>query len=71
MAKNAIGMALATEEFGAKFFANGAMPGVVLKHPSVVKDIQRLRESWNALYQGSGNAHRTAVLEEGVRPDRA
>ena len=27
MAKNAIGMAIACEEYGAKFFANGAIPG--------------------------------------------
>ena len=71
MAKNAIGMAIATEEYGAKFFANGANPGGVLEHPGVVKDPARIRESWNAVYQGSGNAHRVAVLEEGVRPDRA
>ena len=69
MAKNAVGMALATEEFGAKFFANGAMPGIILKHPNVVKDIKRLRESWNALYEGSSNAHKTAVLEEGMSAD--
>ena len=67
MAKNAIGVAAACEEFGAKFFANGAAPGGVLEHPSVVKDPERLRESWNAVYQGSGNAHRIAVLEEGVK----
>jgi HK97 family phage portal protein len=36
MAKNAIGMALATEEYGAKFFSNGANPGGVLEHPGVV-----------------------------------
>ena len=67
MAKNAIGVAAACEEFGAKFFANGAAPGGVLEHPSVVKDPERLRESWNAVYQGSGNAHRIAVLEEGIK----
>ena len=71
MAKNAIGMAIATEEYGAKLFANGANPGGVLEHPGVVKDPARIRDSWNAVYQGSGNAHRVAVLEEGVRPDRA
>lgn len=69
MAKNAVGMAIATEEYGAKFFANGANPGGVLEHPGVVKDPARIRESWNAVYQGSSNAHRVAVLEEGVRPD--
>ena len=67
MAKNAIGMALATEEYGAKFFANGASPGGVLEHPGVVKDPARIRESWNAVYQGSSNAHRVAVLEEGMK----
>ena len=67
MAKNAIGMAIATEEYGAKFFANGASLGGVLEHPGVVKDPARIRESWNAVYQGSGNAHRVAVLEEGMK----
>jgi phage portal protein BeeE len=38
MAKNAIGMAIATEEYGASFFANGANPGGVLEHPGIVKD---------------------------------
>ena len=67
MAKNAVGMAIATEEYGAKFFANGANPGGVLEHPGVVKDPARIRESWNAVYQGSSNAHRVAVLEEGMK----
>ena len=67
MAKNAIGMAIATEEYGAKFFANGASPGGVLEHPGVVKDPGKIRESGNAVYQGSGNSHRVAVLEEGMK----
>jgi len=67
MAKNAIGMAIATEEFGARFFSNGASPGGVLEHPGVVKDPKRIRDSWNEVYQGSANAHRIAVLEEGMK----
>ncbi|URZ02059.1 hypothetical protein CLAUR_020560 [Clostridium felsineum] len=67
MAKNAIGMSLATEEYGAAFFANGANPGGVLEHPGVIKDIQRVKDSWNSAYQGSANAHRVAVLEEGMK----
>ena len=67
MAKNAVGMAIACEEYGAKFFANGAAPGGVLEHPGIVKDPQRVRESWNSVYQGSGNAHKMAVLEEGMK----
>ena len=67
MAKNAIGMSLATEEYGASFFANGATPGGVLEHPGIVKDPQRVRESWNSVYQGTKNAHKVAVLEEGMK----
>jgi HK97 family phage portal protein len=67
MAKNAIGMALATEEYGATFFANGANPGGVLEHPGVIKDPQRVKDSWNMAYQGNGKAHRVAVLEEGMK----
>ena len=67
MAKNAIGMSLATEEYGASFFANGANPGGVLEHPGVIKDIQRVKDSWNSAYQGTGNAHKSAVLEEGMK----
>lgn len=67
MAKNSIGLALATEEYGAKFFANGASPAGVLEHPGAIKDPQRVRESWNAAYQGSSNAHKIAVLEEGMK----
>ncbi len=66
MAKNAIGMGLACDEYGASFYHNGAQPGGVLEHPGVVKDPKRVRDSWNAIYQGSANAHRVAVLEEGM-----
>ena len=66
-AREAIGLALATEEFGAKFFSNGARPGGVLEHPGVVKDPERIRESWNKVYQGTRNSHKIAVLEEGMK----
>ncbi len=66
MAKNAVGMALACEEYGAKFFENGASPSGVLEHPGTIKDPDRLRESWNSLFKGSSNSHQIAVLEEGL-----
>ena len=53
MARNAVGMTMACEEYGASFFANGASPSGVLEHPAV--------------YQGSANAHKVAVLEEGMK----
>jgi len=67
MAKNAIGMAIACEEYGAKFFANGAQPSGVLEHPGTLKDPAKIRESWNATFGGSQNANKVAVLEEGMK----
>jgi HK97 family phage portal protein len=67
MAKNAIGMALATEEYGSRLFANDARPSVVLEHPGILKDPAKIRESWNKIYRGSENAHKVAVLEEGMQ----
>jgi phage portal protein, HK97 family len=66
LAKNAVGMTLACEEYGASFFGNGANPGGVLEHPGILKDPAKVRDSWNAVYQGTRNAHKVAVLEEGM-----
>ena len=67
MAKNAIGMSLACEEFGAKFFENGATPSAVLEHPGTIKDAEKLRQSWSQAFGGSANSHKVAVLEEGLK----
>lgn len=66
-AREAVGLSLATEEYGAKFFGNGARPGGVLEHPGVLKNPDQLRESWNKIYQGTRNSHKVAVLEEGMK----
>lgn len=67
MARNAVGMTMACEEYGASFFANGANPGGVLEHPGILKDPSKVRNSWNSVYRGSNNAHKIAVLEEGMK----
>ena len=67
MAKNAIGLAIATEEFGAKFFANGAAPSGVLEHPGTIKDPSKVREAWQSQFGGSSNSGKVAVLEEGMK----
>lgn len=66
MAKNSIGMAIACEEYGAKFFANGATPGGLLEFPGTVKNPDAIRESWNKGFSGS-NSHKIAILEEGMK----
>ena len=65
--RNAIGLGIASEEYGSKFFSNGARPSGILTHPNTVKNPAALRESWNSIYGGSGNANRVAILEEGMR----
>ena len=66
MAKNAIGLSIATEEYGARFFANGATPGGILEFPGTVKNPESIRESWNKGFSGN-NAHKVAILEEGMK----
>lgn len=67
-ARQAIGLSLATEEFGSRFFSNGAHLNKVLKHPSRLsaEAHKRLQESFSADHQGLSNAHRTKILEEGM-----
>ena len=52
-------------------FANGVNPGGVLEHPGVLKDLAKVRDSWNAVYRGTTNAHKIAVLgRDEVSADR-
>ena len=66
MMKNSLGTSIAVDKYGSSFFKNGAQPSGVLEHPGVVKDPNRIRDSWEAAYGGASNAHRVAVLEEGM-----
>ena len=61
MVKNAIGLAIATEEYGAKFFANGVTPGGILEYPGTVKNPEAVRESWAKGFSGN-NSHKVAVI---------
>jgi HK97 family phage portal protein len=67
-ARNMLGMAASLEEFTSKFFANGARPGVILRHPSRLSPeaAERLRAQWHAAHSGSSNAFSTVVVEEGI-----
>jgi HK97 family phage portal protein len=67
MAKNAIGLGIAAEEYGSKFYANGAAPSGVLEHPGTLKDPSKVRESWTQTFGGSSNSNKVAVLEEGMK----
>ncbi len=66
MMKNALGTTLAVERYGSSFFRNGAQPSGVLEHPGVLKNPDRIRQNWSDVYGGANNAHKVAVLEEGM-----
>ncbi len=72
-AKNGIGLGLATEKFGNKFFKNGANLSGVIKHPGTFKDDDqksKFRKDWQTVYGGTDNALKTAVLEMGMEYER-
>ena len=61
-------IAAAAQKYGSKYFENGARPAVVIEHPAQLSDqaAKKLKSSWNGMYSGVDNSHRTAVLEEGM-----
>lgn len=63
MAKNAIGLSMAAEEYGAKFFAEGGTPKGILTMPGVIKNYEKARQSWREGFTGGGNV---ALLEKGA-----
>jgi HK97 family phage portal protein len=66
--RQAVGLSMAAEKFGAKFFGNDARPGGILEHPGQLGDeaAERLKETWQSRHGGLSGAHRVAVLEEGL-----
>jgi len=69
MARQSIGLAIAAEEFGARFFGNGANIGGVLEHPGKIslEAAKNISESWQAAHSGLKNSHKVALLEEGIK----
>jgi HK97 family phage portal protein len=68
MLRNSLGMTIAAEEYGARLFSNAAQPRGILQSPSKlsVEARRNLKSSWEAAHSGLSNAHRVAVLEEGL-----
>ena len=65
--RQAVGMALATEGYGARLFKNDSRPSGFLKHPEQLslEAQQRLKDDWQAKQTGR-NQHKVAILEEGM-----
>lgn len=69
VAREAIGLALAVEEYGARFFGNDSRPGGILVHPARLgaEAAKNIKASWEEAFKGLSNRHRVAVLEEGMQ----
>jgi len=67
-ARESIGLAIATEQFGGHFFSRGANVGGVAQHPKVLsaQGHQNLQKSLDEEYAGLGRDHRLLLLEEGM-----
>ncbi len=63
-ARQTLGLTLATEEHGARWFGNGARPGGILSPKTALgkDELDRLKAAWQQAFQGVGNAHRIAAL---------
>ena len=78
--REAIGLGLATELFGALYFGQGTSSSGILEHPGVLSEAaqDRLRRQKENQVAGMSKAHRMMVLEEGmtwhetmIQPERA
>lgn len=69
MAKQALGLNLAAEEYGARWYAGGGQPRVVAVHPGKLSlpAQGRIQAAIEGSMNGLSNSHRIKVLEEGVQ----
>lgn len=69
LGKEAIGLARACEMHGARYFGNGARPGVVLETDGnlAAEAAERLRENWERMHRGPDKSSKTAVLTGGLK----
>lgn len=70
-ARQSMGLTIAADKYGAKFFGNSGRPSGVLTHPGQLgtEAATRLRESWSKQHGGQ-NSSGTAILEEGMKYER-
>lgn len=71
LARETMGISLAAERYGARFFSNDGAPGAVLMHPNALSETayDRLKNEFNE-FKGADKAHKLKILEEGMRLER-
>ncbi|MEM1027523.1 MAG: phage portal protein [Planctomycetota bacterium] len=60
---HAVGLALALDQFAAKFFTNGAALGNIVELPPMKTEeqLRQFKRLWSEEYEGLANAHKTAA----------
>lgn len=68
-ARETIGLGLAATYYGARFFKNDGRPSGILTLTGKLSDeaYNRMKKTWDEAHSGLDNAHRTAILEEGMK----
>jgi HK97 family phage portal protein len=68
-ARESMGIGMAAEQYAGRVFSQDGRPRGTLEHPGKLsKDAaDRLKETWQEAYAGLSNAHRVAVLQEGMK----
>lgn len=68
-AMQAIGLGLALEEYGARFFSGDGSIAGTIEHPGKLGPTGRenLRKAWDEAHGGLSMSHRLAILEEGAK----
>ena len=71
-AREAIGLSMATEEHGAKLFANGAQMATAFKYPGKLQQepYDRLKKSLDDRFAGSRNAFKSIILEDNMTVEK-
>lgn len=69
LAREAIGLSLAAEEFGSRFFSSGANASGIAEYPGKLSDeaYERFRKTFSEKYAGLSKGHRVMFLEQGLK----
>lgn len=72
VAREALGLSIATEEYGSKYFSQGGNMGGVIEVPNAMSEaaFNRFKQDFNTAYSGLGGSHKWLFLEEGAKANK-
>ena len=67
--RESIGLGLASEEFGSRYFGSGTHPGIIVEHPGKLDPAVKseLSSALAETYSGLGKSHRLMLLQDGMK----